>query len=104
MATKNFRELQARMSPESRAKGDAEVGETLARMQQHGEHFEYRGFIGSIEDSPEDGCLHGKLLGIRDLIAYDGTTLDELEHNFHGSVDKYLAFCAAQGRAEVQPK
>jgi hypothetical protein len=99
MAAKNFRELTAKMSPEVRARVDAEGGETLARIERYGEHFEYLGFIGSIEDSPEDGRLHGKLLGIRDLVAYDGTAIDELEKNFHGAVDEYLAFCKAEGKA-----
>ena len=37
----------------------------------------------------------GKVLGIRALISYEGTTAKELVEDFHGAVDDYLALCAA---------
>jgi len=50
----------------------------------------YRGYYGSIEASPEDNCLYGKLLFIRALVSYEGQTVAELAHAFKQAVDEYL--------------
>ena len=63
--------------------------------------FKYRGYIGSLEYSEEDEVLFGRVLGISDLISYEGTTCEELIADFHGAVDDYLAMCEAEG---VQPE
>ena len=63
----------------------------------------HRGYFGSIEASPEDNCLFGKLLFIRALVSYEGETVAELAAAFRGSVDDYLAECGAQGQAPEVP-
>lgn len=65
--------------------------------------LEYRGYASTVEFSAEDRCFHGKIAGIRDLVAYDGTTVDELEKNFHRAVDEYLAFCVEEGKTPDKP-
>jgi predicted HicB family RNase H-like nuclease len=65
--------------------------------------LEYRGYASTVEFSAEDRCFHGKIAGIRDLVAYDGTTVDELEKNFHSAVDEYLAFCKEEGKTPDKP-
>ena len=60
--------------------------------------IEYKGYIGSVEFSEADGVFFGKVMGIRALISYEGTTAKELINDFHGAVDDYLAVCAAEGR------
>ena len=59
--------------------------------------LKYRGYVGSLEVSEEDVVMYGKVLGISDLISYEGKTCDELINDFHGAVDDYLATCAAEG-------
>lgn len=61
--------------------------------------IQYRGYIGSVEFSEEDGLFYGKVMGIRSLISYEGETAKELIHDFHGAVDDYLELCEAEGRA-----
>ncbi|MDR0233428.1 MAG: type II toxin-antitoxin system HicB family antitoxin [Zoogloeaceae bacterium] len=63
----------------------------------------YRGYYGSIEASPEDNCLFGKLLFIRALASYEGQTVAELEQAFHDAVDEYLADCEAAGQSPEIP-
>ena len=63
--------------------------------------FKYRGYVGSLECSEADDVLFGRVLGISDLISYEGTTCEELIADFHGAVDDYLAMCEAEG---VQPE
>ena len=60
--------------------------------------IEYKGYLGSVEFSEEDGLFYGKVMGIRSLISYEGETAKELLEDFHGAVDDYLKACAADGR------
>ena len=60
--------------------------------------MEYKGYVGSVEFSEEDGLFYGKVLGIRALISYEGTTAHELDDDFHGAVEDYLALCEAEGK------
>lgn len=45
--------------------------------------LQYKGYDGSVLYSAEDGVLHGRILGIRDMVS-------------KAAVDEYLAFCAEQ--------
>ena len=60
--------------------------------------MEYKGYIGSIEFSESDRLFYGKVLGIRALLSYEGTTADELLSDFHAAVDDYLQVCAERGQ------
>ena len=59
--------------------------------------LEYKGYIGSVEVSEEDGIFFGKVLGIRSLISYEGDTFTGLKNDFHHAVDEYLEICRAEG-------
>ncbi len=59
--------------------------------------MEYKGYVGSVEFSEEDGLFFGKVLGIRSLISYEGTNAKELVTDFHNAVDDYLALCEEEG-------
>lgn len=59
--------------------------------------IQYKGYVGSVEFSENDNVLFGKVQGIRSLISYEGTTVQELLDDFHGAVDDYLALCAEEG-------
>ena len=59
--------------------------------------MEYRGYVGSVEFSEEDGVLFGKVQGIRSLISYEGTSVAQLVSDFHSAVDDYLALCEEEG-------
>ncbi len=63
----------------------------------------YEDYDGSVEYSAEDRILHGSLLGIRDVVTYEGTDVNSLEANFKAAVDEYLAFCAAEGKVPDRP-
>ena len=59
--------------------------------------IEYKGYIGSVEFSEEDGLFYGKVMGIRALISYEGQNAKELISDFHGAIDSYLEVCSAEG-------
>lgn len=52
--------------------------------------IEYKGYVGSVEFSQEDSIFYGKVLGIKALISYEGTTAEELINDFHSAVNGYL--------------
>ncbi len=57
----------------------------------------YKGYVGSVEFSEEDGVFFGKVQGIRSLISYEGTTAKKLVSDFHNAVDDYLSSCEELG-------
>lgn len=63
----------------------------------------YKGYTGSIQASPEDGILFGKVRYIRPLVNYEGQTVPELVDAFEEAVDDYLATCAEQGVEPEKP-
>jgi predicted HicB family RNase H-like nuclease len=65
--------------------------------------LEYKGYTGSIEYSREDNLLFGKVLGISDLVSYEGHTGNELEKDFIRSIDQYTEECAAKGKRPEKP-
>ena len=59
--------------------------------------MEYKGYLGSVEFSEEDALFYGKVLGIRALVSYEGSTARELIADFHSAVDDCLDLCAQSG-------
>jgi predicted HicB family RNase H-like nuclease len=68
-----------------------------------GQTLQYKGYDGSVLYSAEDRVLHGRILGIRDMVSFEGIDVRSLEKNFRAAVDEYLAFCAAEGKTPDVP-
>ena len=66
-------------------------------------YLEYKGYTGSIEYSPDDNLLYGKVLGIGGLISYEGETGKLLEEDFKEAVNVYLADCKEAGKTPEKP-
>ena len=58
----------------------------------------YKGYVGAVEVDSEAKILHGRVRGIRDIITFEGETVDEVIKAFHDSIDDYLEFCQELGR------
>lgn len=66
------------------------------------DYLEYKNYKGSVEYSKADNCLFGKVLGMsKDLIIYEGNTIDELRADFEAGIDNYTAGCIADG---IEPR
>ena len=58
------------------------------------DYLEYKGYKGSVEYSKEDNCLFGKVQGLgKDLIVYEGQTLNELRADFEEGIDNFIHLC-----------
>lgn len=61
------------------------------------ETIKYKDFIGSVEVSMEDDCIHGKIQFINDLITYESDTLKAIEPAFQEAVEDYINTCQTLG-------
>ena len=51
--------------------------------------IQYKGYVGSVEFSEDDGILYGKVMGIRSLISYESESGQKLLNVFYSAVDDY---------------
>jgi predicted HicB family RNase H-like nuclease len=58
----------------------------------------YKGYIGTVHFSSEDDVFYGKIEGIRDLVSFEGQSVDELKKAFQEAVEDYLEFCKQIGK------
>ena len=65
--------------------------------------MEYKGYIGKVELDEEAGVLYGEVINVRDVITFEGTTVEEDQTAFRESVDDYLDFCAQRGESPEKP-
>ena len=65
--------------------------------------MEYKGYMGKVEFDEDAGVLHGEVLGIRDVVTFQGESVQEIERAFRESVDDYLAFCTERGEEPDKP-
>lgn len=65
--------------------------------------MEYKGYIAKIEYDDEDRIFHGEVINIRDVVTFEGESVQALENAFRESIDDYLAFCAARGEEPDTP-
>ncbi|MDR2173785.1 MAG: type II toxin-antitoxin system HicB family antitoxin, partial [Burkholderiales bacterium] len=63
----------------------------------------YKGYAARVEYDAEDRIFVGHLAGIRDIVGFHGSSVDELEAAFHESVDDYLAACEKLGQKPDKP-
>lgn len=55
--------------------------------------LKYKGFIGSVQFSSEDELFWGKIIGIRDSVTFEGTTVAALKKDFKEAVEDYIDLC-----------
>ena len=63
----------------------------------------YKGYTGHVEFDDEAGVFHGEVLDLRDVVTFQGTSVDELEQAFKDSVDDYLEFCRERQEEPDKP-
>ena len=65
--------------------------------------MEYKGYVGKVEFDDEAGIFHGEVLGTRDVMTFQGQSVDELKTAFQESIDDFLAFCEERGEEPNKP-
>lgn len=59
--------------------------------------MKYKGYIGQVSYDDEAKIFHGEVIGLKDVITFQGTTVKEIEKSFRDSIDDYLKFCKKRG-------
>jgi predicted HicB family RNase H-like nuclease len=62
-------------------------------------YLEHKDYIGTIAFSAEDKVFYGKIHAINDLVTFEGTSVEELEHAFIDAVEEYLETCKLIGKS-----
>ena len=65
--------------------------------------MEYNGYHAVVTFDDEVGILHGEVIGTRDVITFQGKSVDELRQAFKDSVEEYLKICAERNREPDKP-
>jgi predicted HicB family RNase H-like nuclease len=65
--------------------------------------MKYKGYTGVVELDEESQVLFGRVIGLRDVITFQGESVAEVIQAFHDSVDYYLGFCAKRGESPEKP-
>lgn len=65
--------------------------------------MKYKGYSGIVEFDDEAKLFHGEVLGLRDVITFQGTSVEELETAMRESVDFYLDWCTERGKVPEKP-
>ena len=59
--------------------------------------LKYKDFLGSVHYSAEDEVFFGKLIGVDDLITFEGNDVSQLKKGFEEAVEDYLEICKSVG-------
>ncbi len=65
--------------------------------------LKYKGYTGQVSFDAGAKIFHGEVLGLKDVITFQGTTVKELERAFRDSIEDYLEFCAKRGERPEKP-
>ena len=63
----------------------------------------YKGYTAKVEFDDEAMIFHGEVIGIRDVVTFQGRSVEEIKKAFNGSVDDYLDFCKERGEEPDKP-
>ena len=61
--------------------------------------LKYKDYTASIHYSAEDEVFFGKIIGINDLITFEGISVVELKAGFQEAIEDYLETCKTIGKS-----
>ena len=65
--------------------------------------MEYKGYFAKVVFDEDADIFHGEVINLRDVITFEGETVNKLKKAFHDSVDDYLEFCSERGEDPEKP-
>jgi predicted HicB family RNase H-like nuclease len=61
------------------------------------------GYVATIELDKEAGLFHGEVINTRDVLTFQGRTLDELKIAFADTIADYIDWCRERGKEPQRP-
>ena len=65
--------------------------------------MEYKGYICHVEFDDDAEIFHGEVINTRDVITFQGKSVEEIKQAFRDSVEDYLEYCAKLGQEPEKP-
>lgn len=65
--------------------------------------LKYKNYTGVAEYDAHGKIFTGEVVGLRDVITFQGRTPEELEQSFRDSIDCYLEMCQRDGVSPERP-
>ena len=65
--------------------------------------MEYKGYIGVVEYDEKAKIFHGDVINTRDVITFQGKSVDEIEKAFKDSIEDYIEWCQQDGINPEKP-
>lgn len=65
--------------------------------------MKYKGYVGHVIFDEEARIFHGEVIGIKDVITFQGESVRALEEAFKESINDYLSFCKERGEKPHKP-
>lgn len=65
--------------------------------------MEYKGYVGCVTFDDDAGIFHGEVVNTRDVITFQGKSVEEIRQAFHNSVDEYIEWCKERNKTPDKP-
>jgi predicted HicB family RNase H-like nuclease len=65
--------------------------------------IEYKGYTGVFEFDSSIDAFHGRVLGLQDVVTFQGRSIEELRAEMAESVEDYLELCSEVGKQPERP-
>ncbi|QTA79881.1 Toxin-antitoxin system, antitoxin component, HigB-like [Desulfonema limicola] len=65
--------------------------------------MKYKEYIAKVKYDDEADIFHGEVINIRDMITFQGKSVEELKQAFIDSVEDYIEFCSERGEEPDKP-
>ena len=65
--------------------------------------MKYKDYIATVEYDEIDKIFVGQVINTRDLIAFDGKSVQELDNSFHAVIEEYISDCKATKKEPEKP-
>ena len=59
--------------------------------------MKYKGYFADIAYDDKAKIFHGEVIGLKDIITFQGKSVDELKKAFQDSINDYLVWCDERG-------
>ncbi len=59
--------------------------------------MKYKDYTGQVFFDSQARLFHGEVIGLKDVVTFQGRNVDELEQAFKDSIDDYLEWCKERG-------
>ncbi|MBS1524492.1 MAG: type II toxin-antitoxin system HicB family antitoxin [Bacteroidetes bacterium] len=60
--------------------------------------LQHQQYYASVHFSTDDEVFYGRILGINDLVSFEGASVKELKKSFREAVEDYIATCKTIGK------